>query len=160
MERCASRLRGFVMSLPINAHEKHVDECHSILNMFKASCDRDFSSFYIPKEALSDTQHRPIYEPTRDPNKYCDPVLFRSRVYGLVSFAALQIQDLKPKSAAQPAQKSADPKELASQIFIKQMSGSQIVQNSPNTSIKNTCDPKSSEFKELAQTSAYSSSRF
>jgi hypothetical protein len=29
------------------------------------------------------------------------------------------------------------------------MSGSQIVQHSPNTSIKNTCDPTSSDFKEL-----------
>jgi hypothetical protein len=84
--------------------------------------------------------------------RFCEGSLFRTRVYGLLSFAALQIKDLTPRTSSAPLPKATkDPQELASQIFIGQMTASQLVTNSPNTSITISYDVNSTNFKELIE---------
>jgi hypothetical protein len=149
----AARLKGFVINLPQWPHEKHVDEYHSILADFSESCDRDFSSFKIPDSALSHSQHKPthsFFEPAIQDHEYCDSIMFRTKVFGLAQYAAMLVKDTTPQVPR--AQKEPETlKEMAAQIYIGEMHGSQFVHSSSGTSIQNTYNPKSDEFKELVK---------
>jgi hypothetical protein len=147
-----ARIRGFVINIPQWAHQAHVEEYHQILADFQNSCTSDFSAFKIPESAMSLTHHRPpsFFELGMEGYKYCDPTIFRTKVFGLVNYAASIVKEDQPRPLP-GAKKPADPKAPPSSIYIGTMQGSQIVQNSSNTSLTNTYDPKSSEFKELVR---------
>jgi len=130
-----------------------VDEYHQILADFQKSCSSDFSPFKIPDSAMSLTRYKPpisFFEPEIEGCKYCDSTIFRTKVFGLVDYVASRVKEYQPPSPS--AKKPADPKAPPSSIYIGTMQGSQIVQNSSNTSITNAYDPKSAKFHELVRT--------
>jgi len=72
------------------------------------------------------------------------------KVFGLANYAAGQVNN-RPNYGPKTPENLPDPKELASQIFIGQMTGSQFVQNSPNANLTLTYDPTSADFKTLLE---------
>jgi hypothetical protein len=148
----AARLKGFALNLPTWPHQKHVEEYHSILQDFESSCDSDFSSFRIPDSELNYASKSVggYFEPHNDQYKYCDSNIFKSKIYGLIHFVvALRNDDVPPKK--QSAKEPADIKEMAANIYIGEMHGSQFVQHSPGTTIKSSFNAKSVDFGKLVQ---------
>jgi len=146
----AARIKGFVMSIPQWPHQGHVAEYHQIVEAFQKSCTGDFSTFKIPESAMSLEQHRPpdFFGQTIEGYRYCDSVIFRTKVFSLVNYVVSIAKESQPRPTPS-VKKTPDLKEMASQIYIGEMHGSQIVQHSPNTSIRSTYNAKSPEFKEL-----------
>jgi hypothetical protein len=146
----AARIKGFVINIPQWPHQAHVDEYHQIVAAFQKSCSSDFSDFKIPESAMSLKQHQPpsFLDQTIEGLRYCDSVIFRTKVFGLINYAVSIVKEDQPPASSFP-NKPATPKELVSSIYIGTMQGSQIVQHSSNTSIKSSYDPKGADFRNL-----------
>lgn len=151
-----ARFRGFHAYLPQWPHERHVAEYHSILHDFELASDDNFSPFKIPESDLHLDKYAPaisFYEPPIPGYKYCDPVIFKGRVVGLLQFIVSLTEASRPKTPPQsPPKKQPGPPPSGSSIYIHSMTDSQLISGSANASIKNTFTANSNEFRDLVGT--------
>jgi len=134
-----------------------VAEYHSIISDFEIACDNDFSPLKILDSDLHVDKHKPTfsyYEPPIAEYKYCDALIFRGKVFGLLQYI-VSITDLNKHKISPPPtpplRNVVEPKTIAPTIYIGSMQDSQFVHSSPNASIKNRFNAKGKPFIELIQ---------
>ena len=153
--RGISRFSGFQLNIPLSPNENHVQEYHSIIAEFESATDDDFSVFKIKDIELNHPGPQyPFFEPTVAGYRYCDPAIFKARVSGLIRYviALAEVHTGRPTSTPPKIKNEPQQKPVSSNTYnIGTMLGSQFVAGSPNTSIRNTFDAKSQEFRDFVR---------
>jgi hypothetical protein len=156
-----SRFQGFQLNIPLYPHEKHVEEFHSILDGFQSASKADFSVFRIKdSEMCVPAPQFAGLEPVMKDYKYCERVVLKARVSGVVQYVTMVTSMHTGKVATGGTKKSAETDKTKAQaapaasIYIENMHSSQLISGSPQASIKinESFNPKSDAFRELIAT--------